>query len=353
VTAGGPRPRRITQIGNASHGPGGVASVVRVVNTWADADLSVREWPSYWHGDRRRSLLVLARTTARVLTARIRPGDVWHFHVTQRGSFLREGLLLLLARRRGACCTVAVHGSDFVGFTRAHPGLVTRVLRSASMVFVLTDAARDALGDLGLPATRVVNSVPLDDAPAAVHRSGFVFAGEVGRRKGADTLLRAWGTAAVADCELVVLGPTEPGYRLPDPLPPGVRFLGPVDPAEVLDRLRTARALVLPSRAEAMPMSMLESMSVGTPVIGTDVGQVRELVGAGGVIVPVDDADVLAAEIRRFAGSAQLVDDLGNAARALIEERHSSAAVKSVFLEEWSRCLEATGSPGAGPAKNS
>jgi len=357
VTATERAVHRVVQIGNASSGPGGVASVVRVVNGWADAGLEVDEWPTYWHGDRRRSLRVLAATALRVATARRRPDEVWHFHLTQRGSFLREGLLLALAHRRGVCCTVAIHGSSFVAFTRAHRGLVTRVLAAASAVFVLTDAAREELQGLGLPATKVVNPVPLDSVPPTGTRAGFVFAGEVGRRKGVDTLLRAWQSAGLTDSELVVLGPTEPGFQLPEPLPAGVQLVGPVEPAEVLARLRGALALVLPSRAEAMPMSMLEAMSVGAPVIGTDVGQVRELVAAGGVIVPVDDPEALAQQLRRFATSPGLADELGAAARAVIEERHSSDAVKAVFLAEWVRCLDAartaqatTGRTGTGPA---
>jgi glycosyltransferase involved in cell wall biosynthesis len=345
MTEGTDAPLRVTQIGNSSRGPGGVGSVVRVINSWADSGLEVREWPTYWHGSRYRTLLSLVRTVPRVVFASAGPRDVWHFHMTQRGSFVREGSLLWIARRRRICCTVSIHGSDFVGFARGHRWLVGPVLRGASAVFVLTDAARDVLQSMGLCAMTVVNAVPVDTEPHGGGRSGFVFVGEVGRRKGVDTLLCAWQMAQVKGHRLLLLGSLERGFELPRQLPDGVVVLGPVEPHEVLSRLRSSVALVLPSRAEAMPMSILESMSVGTPVIATGVGQVQELVGDGGLVVPPADPAALSAAIRRMVDLPGLAPRLGLVARQLVEARYSTMAVKASFLAEWVRCLGAGGPP--------
>ena len=346
MTDGPTRPLRVTQIGNASRGPGGVASVVRTTNSWADRDLEVREWPTYWHGNRRRTLLSFARALLRVLSSRVRPTDIWHFHLTQQGSFLREGLLLEIARRRGVCCTALVHGSDFVDFARQHRRLARRVLRRPAVVFVLTDPATAVLEVLGVSAVKVANAVPVGEDEEPATRSGFVFAGEVGLRKGADVLLSAWSDAKVDGHELVIFGGLEPRFALPAPLPDGVVVAGPVQPAEVLARLRTAVALVLPSRAEAMPMSILESMSLGTPVIGTDVGQVAEVVGETGLVVPPADAPALGAAIRRIADSPDLARRLGRMARERVQERYSTDAVKHTFVTYWTACVAGAHPPG-------
>lgn len=330
---------RVTQIGNASQGRGGVSSVVRTMNTWADDDLVMREWPSYWHGDRRRTLAAFARTTLKVLFSRVRPTDVWHFHLTQQGSFLREGLLLGIARRRGVCCTVLVHGSMFIDFAEGNRRLAGRVLRWPTVVFVLTEPASDVLLSLGVSAVRVANSVPIADEPVGVGRSGFVFAGEVGERKGADVLLDAWADAKVDGHELVLFGELAPRFRLPEPLPDGVVFEGPVPPDQVLARLRTAVALVLPSRAEAMPMVIIESMSLGTPVIATDVGQIAEVVHDTGMVVPPDDAEALGSALRRMADSPELALRLGRNAWDRAKGRHSNAVVKRTFVEHWELCV--------------
>lgn len=333
------RPLRVTQIGNASKGPGGVASVVRMMNSWADQDLEVREWPTYWHGDRRRTLASFARTAVRVAFGRVRPTDVWHFHLTQQGSFLREGLLLWIAHRRGVWCTVLVHGSEFVEFVREHHRLAGLVLRWPAVVFVLTDSASAVLERLGVSAVKVANAVLVEDERQPAPRSGFVFAGEVGLRKGADILLSAWADAQVAGHELTIFGHLEPRFKLPTPLPDGVVVAGQVEPEQVLARLRTAVALVLPSRAEAMPMSILESMSLGTPVIGTDVGQVAEVVGDTGLVVRPADPRALRTAIRRVAESPDLARQLGRMARRRVQERYSTDAVKHTFVGPWTACV--------------
>ncbi|RZU34104.1 glycosyltransferase [Blastococcus saxobsidens] len=346
MTDGPGRVLRVTQIGNASQGPGGVASVVRTVNSWADEALEVREWPTYWHGSRRRTLASFARTALRVVFGRVSSRDVWHFHLTQQGSFLREGLLLGIARRRGVCCTVLVHGSDFVDFAQDHRRLAGRVLRRAAVVFVLTDPASTVLESLGVSAVKVANAVPVEGEPGPGPRSGFVFAGEVGLRKGADILLSAWADARVDGHELVVFGDLEPRFELPAPLPDGVVVAGRVEPGDVLARLRTAVALVLPSRAEAMPMSILESMSLGTPVIGTDVGQVAEVVGETGLLVPPEDPAALGAAIRRIADSPDTARELGRLARQRVQERYSTDAVKHTFVTRWAACVAGLHPPG-------
>ncbi|TYP87188.1 glycosyltransferase family 4 protein [Blastococcus xanthinilyticus] len=346
---GSPRPAlRVTQIGNASGGPGGVSSVVRTTSTWADDDLVVREWPSYWHGSRRRTVAALARTTAKALFSKVGPTDVWHFHLTQEGSFLREGLLLWIGRRRGVCCTALVHGSHFVAFAEANRRLAGRVLRRPAVVFVLTEPASEMVRSLGVPAVRVANAVPIADEPVTAGRSGFVFAGEIGERKGADVLLEAWAAAGVEGHELVLLGDLARRFRLPDPLPDGVVVQGPVGPDEVLARLRTAVALVLPSRAEAMPMIILESMSLGTPVIATDVGQIAEVVDSTGLVVPPADAAALGTAIRRLADSPELARRLGQSAWDRVRTRHSNDVVKGTFVAHWAACVSAA-RPGDKP----
>lgn len=58
---------------------------------------------------------------------------------------------------------------------------------------------------------------------------------------------------------------------------------------------RAADALVLPSRAEGVPRTVLEAMASGVPVVVSDLDQVAPVVGDGGVTVPVGDVSEFAA----------------------------------------------------------
>ena len=63
-------------------------------------------------------------------------------------------------------------------------------------------------------------------------------------------------------------------------------MLGTVERDEVLRRLSRAAIPVLPSRYEALPMSLLEAMAHGCAVVATPVRQVEELVDGCGVLLP-------------------------------------------------------------------
>ena len=110
-----------------------------------------------------------------------------------------------------------------------------------------------------------------------------------------------------------------------------VEFLGHRE--DVPQVLADTDIFVLPSRTEAFPNVLLEAMATGLPVVASDVGGIPELVedGRNGLLVPVGDAQALAAAIVRLMAEPQLADALGEAARLAIESRYSFDRMVSAF----------------------
>lgn len=114
-----------------------------------------------------------------------------------------------------------------------------------------------------------------------------------------------------------VTGDPDRGRRL--------RLLGYRDDVPAL--MRAADIFVLPSHREGMPRSIIEAMLTGLPVVATDIRGCREEVvdGETGLLVPVGDAEALAASLQRLAADATLRRRLGRAglarARAVFDER--------------------------------
>ena len=83
-----------------------------------------------------------------------------------------------------------------------------------------------------------------------------------------------------------------------------IEFVGWQSNAEVREHLRTARALVMPSFAENLPVAMMEALATGRPVLGTYIAGVPELVepGVNGWLVPAGNvratADAILAILR-------------------------------------------------------
>lgn len=76
-------------------------------------------------------------------------------------------------------------------------------------------------------------------------------------------------------------------------------FIGNVLPEEVLARMASAALCVVPSYSEAFGIVNIEALSVGTPLVASDVGGIRDVVvnGQTGFLVPPGDVDALAGRI--------------------------------------------------------
>jgi glycosyltransferase involved in cell wall biosynthesis len=105
-----------------------------------------------------------------------------------------------------------------------------------------------------------------------------------------------------------------------------VEFAGEVPDARPF--LRDADVFVLASLSEGMPVSVLEAMAAGLPVVASAVDGLEEVVvdGETGFLTPPGDAAALAAGIGRLVEDASLRSALGKAGRARAEERFSLPA---------------------------
>jgi glycosyltransferase involved in cell wall biosynthesis len=163
------------------------------------------------------------------------------------------------------------------------------------------------------------------------------FVGRLLADKGIRTLIRAHALLRQrgSKVELLIAGTPDPanpasvseqeasGWRQQ----PGITWLGHVE--DISTVWARAHIAVLPSRREGLPMSLLEAAACGRPMIATDVPGCREIVRPGetGLLVPFDDDRALADAIERLAQSPEQRERFGAAARSLVVERFSAAAI--------------------------
>jgi len=275
---------------------GGMASVLSEYARFEYAGLRIRIASTWWPNSPFRTLGGFLKSAALVL---LTPGiDVIHVHISEGGSFLREGSLLRLARMRGRPTIATLHGADFEKFARRHPRFVRTVLSQASVVVCLGIQTERQVSKL-LPHARteiLLNPVEVHRRPTTgLSTRRVLFAGEVGERKGFDRLLRAWRLVhtAVPDAQLIVCGPLAAGWSPPIEQD-GVQYLGDVSRDVVRQELSAARAACLPSRREVLPMFILEAVSSGVPVVATRTGEWESLAGCPAIRwVANDDRDAL------------------------------------------------------------
>ena len=118
-----------------------------------------------------------------------------------------------------------------------------------------------------------------------------------------------------------------------------VALLG--DRRDVPELLAAADVFVLSSRSEGAPLSILEAMAAGLPVVASDVGGVGELVvdGETGLLVPPGDPARLAQALARVLDDRALRERLGTAGRARARERFDLGALRAAHLDLYARAL--------------
>jgi glycosyltransferase involved in cell wall biosynthesis len=104
-----------------------------------------------------------------------------------------------------------------------------------------------------------------------------------------------------------------------------VRITGWISSDQVRDEILAARALVLPSFAEGLPVVIMEAMALRRPVVSTFVAGIPELIEPGehGWLVPAGDVEALASAMQAcLDASPEMIAGMGEAARARVLERH-------------------------------
>jgi glycosyltransferase involved in cell wall biosynthesis len=209
---------------------------------------------------------------------------------------------------------------------------VRAFLGEVDRVVALCRWTADLLDRLGVPRARVVVSphglgeaAPARPRPVAARPAGdplrVAFLGRLDPTKGADLLVDALralpGAPVVLDLHGVAQGPAGARYRSELRRRAAgdgrVRFREAVEPRAVVDLLRDADVLAVPSRwLETGPLVVLEAFAAGTPVLGAALGGIAELVrdGVDGLLVPAGDRDAWRAALARLAADRDLVATL-------------------------------------------
>ncbi len=105
-----------------------------------------------------------------------------------------------------------------------------------------------------------------------------------------------------------------------------ITFNGYLQGMELTTLVRDARCSIMPSEwYENSPLSILESLALGTPVIGSRIGGIPELINDGedGLLFPAGDVDALAACIRQLWEHPRRAREMGLKGRRKILSRYT------------------------------
>lgn len=226
---------------------------------------------------------------------------------------------------------------------------VSRRERAAGVTAGTCDAARTVV----IPNAVDVASVPRS-RPDRRGRPLILAVGRLKAPKDFVTLVRALRSLPPGSFDAVIVGEGPDRSRLEEEirglgLEHRVRLAG--ERRDVPELLAAADLFVLSSASEGMPVSVLEAMAAGLPVVASRVGGVPEQVADGvtGLLVEARDPDQLAAALARLTRDPGLRARLGAAGRARAEQAFDLEPFRRAHVELYSRELARRGLPAGTP----
>lgn len=266
--------------------------------------------------------------------------DVVHLHTAGAPAvtMARLGVLVLAARLRGARVVAHVHGGRTVELLAGPRGrLVARLsLRGAHRVVAVAGSVHAALRRV-VPGRRlelIRNGVDLRrfrrvDAGPTAEVPVLLYVGLLTPRKGVLDLFEAsrrLDAAGIAHELWLAGGTPDEGPRAEQQVraaaPERTRWLGRRPPAAMPEVYGRADVFCLPSWWEGTPLTVLEAMAAGLPVVASRVGDVGELLDDScGRLVPPGDPDALVAALGPLLSDPARRRRMGAAARARAEAR--------------------------------
>lgn len=291
-----------------------------------------------WHAERPLPYHLAYLAEACRVAAWLRRSGALHLHA-HFGTNSAEVAMLAHALG-GPAYSFTVHGPEEFDAPRCL-GIAEKVRRSAFVVAISAYGRgqlyrwvepahwpKISVVHCGLEASfHEVAPAPLPEAPRVV------CVGRLCEQKGQRLLVEAAARLAAKGIalEIVLAGDGELRAELEaliqmHDLGKSVRITGWLSSPQVREEILAARALVLPSLAEGLPVVLMEAMALRRPVLTTYVAGIPELVkpGENGWLVPSSDVDQLAAALADVVSRpAAELHAMGEAARARALERHS------------------------------
>jgi len=155
---------------------------------------------------------------------------------------------------------------------------------------------------LGIPESKLMikpNFVRVNELAQIERSSIFLFIGRLSSEKGINVLLDAF-IGSKFKLNIAGSGPMQSHIEKLIIQNRNIKYLGNLKKDEVLNAMRSATALVFPSIwYEGMPMTIIESFAVGTPVIGSNIGAMKSMItnGVNGLLFDTGSSNSLARKL--------------------------------------------------------
>ncbi|MDP4183033.1 MAG: glycosyltransferase family 4 protein [Bacillota bacterium] len=346
---------RIILVGPSLKTQGGISSVIRTYLASFQKDVKITFIPTYFGRNRAIDILFFVIAIFRItLNCITRPGAIFHINSSYYGSFLRKSILANICFVFRKKVLFHIHAGEFNLFIDAASDRkkrsIIKLLNRVNKVIILSESFKSYF-------SRYVKSEKLEViynpcpfvAEQYTKRSNnklkLLFVGRIWHDKGAYDLLEAIKLIDSKDLTVQLFGDGEVKKFTDLVKAEGLDDIIKVNPwvsqKELLKLYDSSDLLVLPSYAEGLPMSVLEAMGRGLPVIATVVGGIPEAVsdGQNGYLIKPGDTLDLKTKIEIFLNNPELCTQMGKKSLEIAKEKFSIPVIKKKLLLTYEELL--------------
>lgn len=288
---------------------------------------------------------------ASILIRKYNP-DVIHAHW-----LVPQGVIAAMLKKNNTRLIVTIHGSDLFPLKNAFFKSIQRiVLKNCDICTVSSEATKNellmrfpqfkdkvAVLSMGVD-TQLFKKSNKSKISKYKNSKIILFVGRLNEQKGVEYLIKAMAIVnkRMKNSKLLIIG--EGSYKkklqkISDSLNPGnIEFLGSISQRELADYYNTADALVLPSvtsriGTEGLGLVLLEAMSCGTPVIGTNTGGIPTIIknNQTGLLVGEKNENELGSAILRILSDDKLKQKLSKNGKIFVKNNYSWDIVARKF----------------------
>jgi glycosyltransferase involved in cell wall biosynthesis len=248
-----------------------------------------------------------------------------------------------------------LHGISFDYLKRYH--LSRFILKTAADLYLsITKQMKNELIMLGIPKNKITylpNGVNTDLFSPQKRKEDdlLLFVGRIAPNKGLHVLLKSLSYLKKS-IRLVIIGPADWNLEYYQNMlnliesenrkkKHEIRYLGTLEQADIIKWHQKASIFILPSFEEGLPVTTLEALSCGTPVIATPVGGIPEVVKnrENGLLVPQNDPFKLAETIQFLLENEDMRIRFGHEGRELVVKDFSLKVVVSKLSRIYEQML--------------
>jgi glycosyltransferase involved in cell wall biosynthesis len=251
-----------------------------------------------------------------------------HIHGSSYNSFWRKRVFIVISKLFGKRVIYHIHGAEFHLFYNKNKKIVKQTLLKCDVILALSDHwltfFKEEIGHTQVKVVKNVIELPLPQKNNSKEIFQILFLGHLGERKGIFELLEMLGEnkkdfSGKLKLNIGGNGNVEKIKKIikKENIEDIVTFHGWVSGLEKKQLLRDSHIFILPSYNEGVPISILEAMSYGLPIISTPVGGIPDVVknGKNGILIEPGNKLEMRQALKKLIGDDGLLEKMGMESR--------------------------------------